>query len=407
MNAKLWTRNFSLAILASGLGAAGAIAGGFALSFLVFDETGSTLASALVIAVQLAPYVLVPLLVAPLMDRLPRKRFLVLGDCCNGLAYFCLGLWLLRFDFSYTGYLAISVLLACLGSVDQLAYTSIYPELIPKGQEEKGYAVGSMLYPILTVIMTPLSALLLDTVGVPLLLMGQGVCSLCASLTESFIRLDETSRLASGSYTLTEWKADLKEALTYLRQEKGLQSLYGYMSVANGIARGYSTLLVAFFRTVPGFSAAMYSVFSVAEFLGRTAGSALQYRIKVPPKKKFGFVFFVYQTYDFMDACLLWLPYPLMLVNRGICGFLGSNSAILREAAVQRYIPSHLRSRVNAFNETVMMAVGSVLALAVGALGEVLDYRVCVTLCGFAAMCTSLLLIWGRRKHVRKLYEQE
>ena len=67
---KLWTRNFSLAILASGLGAAGAIAGGFALSFLVFDETGSTLASALVIAVQLAPYVLVPLLVAPLMDSL-------------------------------------------------------------------------------------------------------------------------------------------------------------------------------------------------------------------------------------------------------------------------------------------------------------------------------------------------
>ena len=36
-----------------------------------------------------------------------------------------------------------------------------------------------------------------------------------------------------------------------------------------------------------------------------------------------------------MDMCLLWLPYPLMLVNRAICGFLGSNSAILRSSAVQ------------------------------------------------------------------------
>ncbi len=404
---KLWTRNFSLAILASGLGAAGAIAGGFALSFLVFDETGSTLASALVIAVQLAPYVLVPLLVAPLMDRLPRKLFLVCGDSCNGLVYFAMGLWLLHFEFSYTGYLALSVLLACLGSVDQLAYTSIYPELIPKGQEEKGYAVGSMLYPILTVVMTPLSALLLDVVGVPLLLMAQGALSLCAAVTESFIRLEETSRLGGEGYDLQKWKADLKEAFAYLRQEKGLQSLYSYMSVANGIARGYSAILVAFFRTAPGMSAAMYSVFSVAEFLGRTVGSALQYRVRIPPRKKFGFVFFVYQTYDFMDACLLWLPYPLMLINRGICGFLGSNSAILREAAVQRYIPAHLRARVNAFNETAMMAVGSVLALAVGALGEVLDYRLCVTLCGLTAICTSWLLIWGRRKHVRKLYEQE
>lgn len=45
--AKLWTRNFRLVILASAIGTVGAIAGGFALAFLVFDETGSTLASAL------------------------------------------------------------------------------------------------------------------------------------------------------------------------------------------------------------------------------------------------------------------------------------------------------------------------------------------------------------------------
>ena len=51
MKPKLWTRNFCLVTLASTLGSAGAIAGGFALSFLVFDETGSTLAAALIAAV--------------------------------------------------------------------------------------------------------------------------------------------------------------------------------------------------------------------------------------------------------------------------------------------------------------------------------------------------------------------
>ena len=50
MKNRLWTRNFTLLIAASGLGAVGGIAGGFAMSFLVFDETGSTLASALVLA---------------------------------------------------------------------------------------------------------------------------------------------------------------------------------------------------------------------------------------------------------------------------------------------------------------------------------------------------------------------
>ena len=97
MKEKLWTRNFCLVTLATTLGCAGAIAGGFALSFLVFDETGSTLASALVVAAQLAPYVVVPLAVAPLMDRLPRKAFLVGGDICNGILYGAMGLWLLFF----------------------------------------------------------------------------------------------------------------------------------------------------------------------------------------------------------------------------------------------------------------------------------------------------------------------
>ena len=346
---KLWNRNFSLVILASAMGTIGGIAGGFALAFLVFDETGSTLASALIVAIQLLPFLFVPIVIAPIMDRLPRKTFLVMGDVANSFLIFGMGLWLLFFDFSYIGYLALSLLLACLGSVDELAFTSIYPELIPKGAEQQGYAVSSMLYPVLTVIMTPFAAVLLDTFGVAWILIAQGGLSLLAAITESFIRLDETERHHSEPYSLQAWGSDIREAVQYLKKERGLLGLYEYMAVSNGVDTGFSPLLIAFFRTFPGFTAAMYAAFSVVEFIGRSIGSALQYRIKIPDKKKFGFVFFVYQTYSAMDMCLLWLPYPLMLLNRGICGFLGSNSAIIRNAAVQRYIPERLRSRVNAF----------------------------------------------------------
>lgn len=404
---QLWTRSFTLVTIATALGAAGGIAGGFALSFLVFDETGSTLASALIVAIQLVPNIFIPFLVAPLMDRLPRKAFLVGGDICNGLVYGGMGLWLMRFDFSYVGYLGISVLLACLSSVDRLAYTSIYPQLIPTGAEQKGYAVSSMLYPILTVIMTPLAAVLLDTLGVPLLLVLQGALSLAAALTESFIRLDERRQAQRQRYTAAAWRADIREGFAYLKEERGVRSIYEYMSVTNGVAGGYAPILVAFFRTMPGMTAAMYSLFSVAEFAGRTIGSAVQYRVDIPQKKRFGFVFAVYQTYELMDMLLLWMPYPLMLVNRGVCGFLGNNSAILREAAVQRYIPEALRARVNALFDMMLTAASGVCALAVGALGEVLDYRLCVTLCGAVAMLACWLLIWGRRAAVRGVYEKE
>ena len=402
--ANLWTRNFRLVILASAIGTVGAIAGGFALAFLVFDETGSTLASALIVAIQFLPHLLLPVLIAPFMDRLPRKSFLVAGDIANAVLLAGMGLWLLFFNFSYVGYIAVSLLLACLGAVDELAFTSIYPELIPEGAEQKGYAVSSMLYPVLKVIMTPLAAVLLDTLGVAWILIAQSGLSFVSAITESFIHLNETERQHRTPYSLQAWAGDIREAVQYLKDERGLRSIYEYMAVTNGVASGFSPILVAFFRTFPGFTAAMYSAFSVVEFAGRTIGSALQYRIKIPDKKKYGFTFFVYQVYESMDMCLLWLPYPLMLVNRGICGFLGSNSAILRSAAVQRYIPEKLRSRINAFDGVLITAGASVFSLLMGFLGEVLDYRWCVTIGGAIAMLASWLLIWGRRKDVRRVY---
>ena len=403
--AKLWTRNFRLVILASAMGTLGSIAGGFALAFLVFDETGSTLASALIVAIQLIPNLLLPILVAPVMDRLPRKSFLVAGDAANAVLLAGMGIWLLLFDFSYVGYLAISLLLSCLGAIDELAFTSIYPELIPEGAEQKGYAVSSMLYPVLKVIMTPLAAVLLDTIGVAWILIAQSGLSLAAAVTESCIRLDETERKQHTPYTPRAWIEDIREAVQYLKKERGLRSIYGYMAVTNGVSSGFSPILVAFFRTFPGFTAAMYSAFSVVEFAGRTIGSAMQYRIKIPAKKKYGFTFFVYQFYEAMDMCLLWLPYPLMLINRGICGFLGSNSAILRSAAVQRYIPEKLRSRVNAFIGVLLTVGSSIFSLLMGFLGEILDYRWCVTIGGTVALLACWLLIWRRRSDVRKIYE--
>lgn len=403
---KLWTRDFTLVTAASALGAAGLIAGRFALSFFVFDETGSTLASALIIAVELVPYVFVPLIISPIMDRLPRKAFLVAGDAVCGIAYALLGLYLMFFEFSYIGYLIVSLLLACLEAVDELAWTSIYPEVIPSGAEQKGYAVSSMLYTTLTVIMAPLGAVLLDAIGVAMILIIQGGLAIAAAGIESLIHVEPRERTEKEeAYTLSSWISDIREMASYLKDERGLRGLFGYMAFSSGLATGYTPILIAFFRTAPGFSAAMYALFSGAEFAGRSLGSAFQYRVKIPREKRFGLCFFVYLFYDLMDTCLLWLSFPLMLANRAACGFLASNSIILRSSGMQRYIPEHMRSRVNAFQVAYTTAVCSVFAVGVGALGELLDYRVCITVCGIAAIFANILFIWVRREHVRTIFE--
>lgn len=406
MKKTLWTADVVRITLATSLGAAGGILSSFALSFLAFDETGSTLASALVLAISLLPGAVLPLLIAPLMDRHARKPFLVGGDAVNALLYALAGIYLLRCQFSYTVYLGFSLLLACLSAFDELAYSSFYPLLLPEGMEEKGYTVSSMLYPVLKVLMMPVAAALFNTLGVARLLLIQSALSLLAALIESRITVHETPR-GGGRFSLRVWWGDLREAAAYLKKEKGLRALYDYMAVTNGMAAGYSPLLVAFFRTAPGFTAAMYSLFSVAEFAGRSLGGVVRYRYTLPENKRFSFVFFVYQTYELMDVLLLWLPYPLMLANRAACGFLGINSATIRQAAVQRYLPDHLRARVNAYESMLVTAASAVLSLAVGSLGEVMDYRLCVSLCAAATMLFCWGSVFRRRGEVREVLRGE
>lgn len=405
MKQTLWTKNFTRITAASALGAIGGIAGGFALSFLVFDETGSTLAAALILAIQLIPHFIIPLFVAPWMDRMPRKPFLVGGDILNGVLYGLAGIYLMSGKFSYVGYLGFSLLLSSLGAFDELAYNSFYPKLIPEGMEEKGYTVSAMLYPVMKVIMTPLSAVLFEFLGVAWLLLVQALLSFAAATVENRIQIEEQRRMDGEKFSLQLWWGDICEVAAYLKQEGGLRSIYAYMAVTNGIAGGCSPLLIAFFRSMPGPGAAMYSLFSVAEFLGRSLGGAVQYRMKLPAEKKFGFAFGVYQFYEIMDMCLLWIPYPFMLVNRACAGFLGINSASMRTAAVQHYLPERLRSRVNAFENMCIMAASGFFSLVLGAMGETLDYRLCVTLAAGFTLAVCWLTIWRRRRQVRAVYE--
>lgn len=393
----LWCRNYSLLILASTIGSIGGIAGSYAMSFLVFDETGSTLATGFLTALQIVPYFLVPILAAPWMDRLPRKPVLVGGDLIGGILYGLVALYLRNFEFSYGGYLVFSLVINCVNALDSLAFHCIFPKVIPAGFEDKGYTVSAMLYPVLNVLMMPLAALLMDKIGVANILFLQSGMSILAAVTENGIIIEETHACRPEKSGFSLWLQDFKDGICYLREEKGLLNIYAYDAIANGAYSGIGPIMVAFFRTTPGLSAQLYAFFSAAEFIGRTIGGMFRYRTNMKPEKRRKFVYFVQQFYNMMDGILLWLPYPAMLVNRGICGFLGINSATVRMSSIHRYLPEEYRARVNAFSEAAICMVGSLAALLFALLGELLDYRITMTMIA----CISILACWltvGRHK---------
>ncbi len=400
----LWRKNYILLTLASTFGSIGGIAGSYALSFLVFDKTGSTLATGLLTALQIVPHFLLPILLAPVMDRLPRKPFLVFGDLFGALMYCLAAIYLHNFEFSYPTYLVFSLIVNCVNALDSLAYTCFFPKTIPEGFEDKGYTVSAMLYPVLNVLMMPLAALLMDTIGVANILFIQSGMSVFAAITENFIKIDEKVTFSGEKIGLSLWIKDFKEGFSYLKGEKGLLNIYINDAYGNGMYMGCGPLQVAFFRTTPGFSAQLYAYFSAVEFIGRSLGGFYRYNSNMKPQKRRKFVYIVQQFYNVMDGALLWLPYPLMLLNRSLCGFLGINSATVRSSSIQQYMPETYRARVNAFSGAISCIAGSIGALLIGALGELVGYRFAMTIAAVLGIVVCWLTTGRNKKELEKIY---
>ena len=99
---------------------------------------------------------------------------------------------------------------------------------------------------LLRVIMLPLAAVLMDTIGMPWLFIGQGLFPYVLHFIENTIQLTEETRVCEKTFSFQVWKEDLQEVLRYFKKERGLQAIYYYMAATNGVASGYAPILVAF-----------------------------------------------------------------------------------------------------------------------------------------------------------------
>lgn len=406
MKNTLWTKNFTIITLGTVISAIGGVAMGFALSFVVFDNTGSTLMMALFAAASSLPGIILPVLLSPYLDNFRRKPVIVGLDYLSAVIYLLFGLYLLKHSFSLPLYLLFSLACGSIGSVYNLAYESLYPNLIPEGFAQKGYTVSGMLYPTVTMVMTPVASILYTRLGLGVLCIGEGLLLAAAASVETQIKVEEHTK-PGGKFSFSDYIGDFKEGFRYLKKEKGLLRIYGYMPITQGISQASEPLIRAWFRTAPGLNLTMYALFTTAEFIGRTIGGLVHYKFEIPPEKRFSLAYLVYVTYNIMDTVLLWLGFPLMLVNRGICGFLGINSATLRASSVQNYLPDNMRAKVNAVFNMLYALVPTLLTLAVGALGEMMDYRLCVTLVSAAGLLPCYLIMWRGREDVKKVYNRK
>ena len=402
---KLWTKDFSCITLATVLSAIGGEAMTLPVSLLVFDETQSAFLSSLVMICGILPDVLLPIFIAPFIDKAGKKKWILGMDLMLAAVYASMGFWVGRHTFHFLLYLLFTLTVGTISVIYRLAYASWYPDLIPRGMEQKGYAVSSTLYPTVIIVMSPIAAFLYENLTIDRIFFLVTGITLCSVMTEILIR--ETKKAAASSYTLRQYCTDIREGFSFLKKEKGIRNIYANMSVMQGTANGLSIITQVYFQTQPYLGATMLGFLISSEMAGRLLGGLLQYKKEVPVNKRYPFTKAVYLIYSLADMALLFLPYPAMLANRFFCGSLGLCSATIRESAVQSYLPEQMRARVNAFFNVLFAVGGVAFQFLAGALGQLIPYRAVAVLLGGMAVGSVFLFIVLPAANNRPVYEAE
>lgn len=374
-----------------------------ALSLVIFDKTSSTWLSGIYTAVSLIPSIILPFFLAPMIDQGNPKNLIVRIDLFTRVLYLCFLFYIKEVGFQYHAYLIFSLIISSVDAVYDLAYQCLYPELIPKGLKQKGYAVSAMVEPLATAIVAPIIAGVYSIFGIEIVFLIEGILLITAAAFESRITYEKAvnkSKKISIRERLKVYKQELMEGLLYIKREKGIRNIYSYLAISNATTKGRNLMTMAYFQSSSLLTTAMYSLLISAETVGRFIGGLFSYIFKIPEEKKYSISIKMYMLFEMFDGILLFMTYPIMIILRFICGFIGVNTGTLREAAVQNYFDRDIRARVNGINNIVISFSMLLIQLIVGALGRYFPYPNIVLVMSIVTLICVAVFLRRNKKEV-------
>ena len=166
-------------------------------------------------------------------------------------------------------------------------------------------------------------------------------------------------------------------------------------------------LLYPFFENSPNLDVKQYALLVSFATAGRMFGGMLHYVSKIKAEKRFMIAAIVYFSLNFLNGSLLFLNYISMLIIQFIIGILSINSYNIRMSAVQSYVPTEKRGRVNGIFHimtTIGMLIGRLLS---GYLGELFDYQYIVLGMNIMSLLAFVFIVLKNRVSIAQVYNRK
>lgn len=370
MHKKLWNKDFVLLLQGSAVSIIGDLMYSVAIGYWVYEKTGSSGLMGIMSSISMFVTMFLSPFCGSIVDKCNRKCVIVGIDMMQGILMLTVGVLAYRNALNVPTVL-LAALLAAFGSVFYSpAISTLMIDIIPRDDMVRGQSIYSSISSLINLVGTAFSGAMVAFLGVPLIVVINGLSNLYAALSELFVHVPKTVQQGT-QVTVKGVLQDSKEAVRTIFSNRALRLFVPSALILNLLGAG-SFALVLPFCLEKGFTVDMYgyliSVFTVAQLVC----VVLLGTVKLKPRTRFwvmalGFsgsvVFFVltYCATRFVPMCILAF----------LAGFLNCAGNTVFNAALMLALPEENRSAILGFIQSASVGGTALSTVIYGLLGEV------------------------------------
>ncbi len=370
MHKKLWNKDFILLLQGSAVSMIGDLMYSVAIGYWVYEQTGSSGLMGIMSSISMFVTMFFSPFCGSIVDKLSRKWVIVGIDVIQGLLMLTVGV-LAYANALNVPIVLLAALLASFGSVFYSpAVNTLMLDIIPRDDMVRGQSIFSSVSSLINLVGTAFSGVMVAFLGVPLIVVINGLSNLYSAFSELFVHMPRT--LQQGEpVTVKRVLQDSKNAIRTIFSDRFMRLFIPCVLILNLLGTGPIALALPFCME-KGFSVDMYgylvSVYTVATLLGVVLLGA----VKLKPKARFWAMALGFScSVPFYVLVFLSDQFVPMCIFAFIASFLNCVGNTVFSASLMLALPEENRSAILGFISSASVGGSALSTLLYGLIGDV------------------------------------
>ena len=393
---KLWNKDYILLLQGSAVSTIGDLMYSVAIGYWVYEQTGSSALMGVMSSISMFVTMFLSPFCGSITDQINRKWVMVGMDLLQSVIMLIVG------ALAYTERLNVPIVLiaAFLASLGSVFYSpasnTLMLDIIPRDDMVRGQSIFSGMYSLISLVGTAFSGVMVAFLGVPLIVIINGLSNLYSAVSELFINVPKTLKQGEA-VTVKGVICDFGSAIKTIFSEPCLKLFVPCALILNLLSAGAFSLILPFCMEKE-FTVDMYGYLMAVWTAASLLGVVLLGIIKLSSKTRFYIMAIGFSSsVILMIATYLSNNFILTCIFAFLAGITNCAGNTVFNASLMLSLPEENRGAILGFIQSASVGGSALSAVIYGFLGEFFPLYIVFSVGSLISLAPMLYLCFNKR----------